>query len=130
MASDLPKSERATVRSSPETNAGAEIAEPEFERIAATGEFKALVAKKKRFIFPVFACFFVYYFSLLFLVGHAPEWMKVRVAGSVNVGYLFGLSQFVVSWIIAYRYMKATNRFDALTKQILSNRQGTTEKEK
>ena len=118
------------LRSVPETPSRPEISASEFERIAATAEFKNLVARKKRFILPTFVFFFVFYFALLFLVGHAPAWMKIRVVGSVNVAYLFGLSQFVVSWIIAYRYTKVTSRFDVLAKQILSNTQRALENRK
>lgn len=118
------------MRPLPDAPARPAIPASEFERIAATAEFKDLVVQKKRFILPVFLFFFLYYFALLFLVGHAPEWMKIRVIGSVNVAYLFALSQFAVGWIIAYRYTKASSRFDALTKQIVLNAHGTAEKEK
>jgi len=45
--------------------------------------------------------------------------MSLRVVGSVTLGYVYALSQFVVGWIIAWLYLKAASRFDALTKDIL-----------
>lgn len=91
----------------------------EWDRIAASREFKNLVALKKLFIIPAFVFFFVFYFSLLVLVGYAPEWMSIRIFRTVNLAYLFALSQFLVGWLIAWLYMKASAKFDRLTNGIL-----------
>jgi uncharacterized membrane protein (DUF485 family) len=50
--------------------------------------------------------------------------MSRRVIGTVNLAYLFALSQFVVGWTIAWLYLKAASKFDALTKDILANVDG------
>jgi len=92
----------------------------DWERVAAMGEFKALVAAKLRFIVPATVFFVVYYFALPVLVGYAPRWMEQRVLGPVNLAYLFALSQFFMAWIIAALYMRAAGRFDAMAKQIMA----------
>jgi uncharacterized membrane protein (DUF485 family) len=91
----------------------------EWDRIAASQEFKDLMATKKTFIVPAFIFFVVYYFALPVLVGYAPHFMDIRVFGKVNLAYLFALSQFFVAWIIAGLYMKAADNFDRLAKDIL-----------
>jgi uncharacterized membrane protein (DUF485 family) len=91
----------------------------EWDRIAASAEFQHLRTRKKRFILPVFLFFFVYYFALPISIGYAPKFMSTRVLGTVNVAYLFALSQFVVGWIIAWSYLKAAAKFDRLTKDLL-----------
>jgi len=83
-----------------------------WEAIAATREFKQLVAAKLRFILPATIFFIVYYFSLPILVGYWPELMDRPVWGPVNIAYLFALSQFVMAWIIAGLYMFAAAKFD------------------
>ena len=90
-----------------------------WDRIAASREFKDLMATKKTFIVPAFIFFVVYYFALHVLVGYAPQFMATKVIGSVNLAYLFALSQFFVAWIIAALYVKAANNFDRLSHDIL-----------
>jgi uncharacterized membrane protein (DUF485 family) len=93
--------------------------QPEWDRIAASKQFQQLVSRKKAFILPAFSFFFVYYFLLPVSVGYAPEFMSMRVFGSVNIAYLFALSQFVVGWIIAWLYLQASAKFDALSRELL-----------
>jgi uncharacterized membrane protein (DUF485 family) len=90
-----------------------------WDKIADSKEFKDLMATKKTFIVPAFIFFVVYYFALPVLVGYAPQFMSTKVNGSVNLAYLFALSQFFVAWIIAALYVKAANDFDRLAKDIL-----------
>src|SRR3974390_1278094 len=90
-----------------------------WDRIAASKEFKDLMATKKIFIVPAFVFFVVYYFALPVLVGYAPQFMQTKVIGNVNLAYLFALSQFFVAWIIAGLYVKAASDFDRLAKDIL-----------
>jgi uncharacterized membrane protein (DUF485 family) len=61
----------------------------------------------------------VYYFLLPVSVGYAPRIMSRRVIGSVNLAYVFALSQFVVGWLIAWLYLRASARFDELSKDVL-----------
>jgi len=91
----------------------------QWDRIAATQQFKDLMATKKIFIVPAFIFFVVYYFALPILVGYAPSLMDTKVIGNVNIAYLFALSQFFVAWIIAGLYVKAANDFDRLSKDII-----------
>jgi uncharacterized membrane protein (DUF485 family) len=90
-----------------------------WDRIAATEEFKDLMAAKARFIVPATLFFVVYYFALPVLVGYAPELMSRQVLGVVNVAYLFALSQFFVAWALAALYVRAAGRFDRMAKRIL-----------
>jgi len=92
----------------------------DWSRIAASEEFKDLIALKKTFIVPAFLVFFSYYLSLALLVGCAPKLASLRVIGTVNVAYIFALSQFAVGWIIAGLYLLASSKFDRLTKDILA----------
>jgi uncharacterized membrane protein (DUF485 family) len=95
----------------------------EWDQIAASKEFKDLMATKKIFIIPAFIFFVVYYFALPALVGYAPTFMATQVIGVVNIAYLFALSQFFVAWIIAGLYVKAANDFDRLSKDIVERAQ-------
>jgi len=93
---------------------------PNWDRIAASKEFQNLVAKKRQFIFPVLAFFFVYFFSLPILIGYAPKLMSTPIIGPVTAAYAFALSQFLVGWLIAALYLHASKKFDRQAKEILA----------
>jgi uncharacterized membrane protein (DUF485 family) len=101
-----------------------EATKTEWDRIAATRQFKDLMATKKIFIVPAFVFFVVYYFALPVLVGYAPAFMSTKVIGNVNIAYLFALSQFFMAWTIAGLYVKAANDFDRLSKDIIEQANG------
>jgi uncharacterized membrane protein (DUF485 family) len=90
-----------------------------WEAIAGSARFRELLRAKRRFIVPAMIFFIVYYFALLVLVGYARPWMEEPVIGVVNLAYLFALSQFFMAWIIAALYMRAANRFDKMSRDIL-----------
>lgn len=96
-----------------------ELKPQDWEDIAATEEFKALVATKRKFILPAVIFFIVYYFALPVLVGYAPKLMETKVFGVVNLAYLFALSQFFMAWILAAIYVKKAGRFDDMAQKII-----------
>jgi uncharacterized membrane protein (DUF485 family) len=100
---------------------------PNWDRIAAGKEFQNLVAKKRQFIFPVFAFFFAYFFLLPILIGYAPKLMSTPIIGAFTAAYAFALSQFLVGWLIAALYLRASKKFDRLAKEIRA--QSTTRQE-
>lgn len=97
----------------------------EWDQLAATQEFKELVAAKKGAIIPATIFFIVYYFALPASVGYFPDFMDTRVIGNINIAYLFALSQFFVAWAIAAWYTRvANNVFDRLADAVKAYRRG------
>jgi uncharacterized membrane protein (DUF485 family) len=99
----------------------------DWNRIAATEEFKALLRAKARFLVPATLFFVVYYFALPVLVGFWPELMDTRVFGSVNLAYLFALSQFFMAWALAWIYLRKAAKFDDQAHRIISRLDRNTE---
>ncbi len=95
----------------------------DWDGIAAMPEFRALLARKLRFILPATAFFIVYYFALPVLVGWFPEVMERRI-GPVNWAYAFALSQFFMAWILAGIYVKVAAGWDREAKAILAQKGG------
>jgi uncharacterized membrane protein (DUF485 family) len=81
-------------------------------------EFRSLLLAKLRFVVPACLFFVIYYFALPVLVAFAPALMTKRVIGHVNIAYVFALSQFVMAWTIAWLYIRAARKFDALAQRI------------
>ena len=97
----------------------------DWEQLAASERFRALLKAKRRFIVPATIFFIVYYFALPVLIGYAPEFMARTVFGPVNLAYLFALSQFFVAWIIAALYVRAAARFDKMAAGVINENNGS-----
>jgi len=83
-------------------------------------EFKTLLAAKVKFIVPFTIFFLVYYLALPLLVGFAPDFMDTKVIGDINVAYLFALSQFIMTWVLAGIYLRRAAVFDSMVKNIIA----------
>jgi len=90
-----------------------------WERIAKDDRFHELMDRKRRFVVPSVIFFLVYYFSLPILVGYWPSLMKQPILGPLNLAYLFALSQFVMTWAMAWIYVRAANKFDGVARELL-----------
>lgn len=110
---------RTQIKPPHEQTADEDLDGVDWEKVAATKEFRQLVKAKLRFIVPATIFFVAYYFALPVLVGYAPQWMKQEVVGKVNLAYLFALSQFFMAWLLAALYMRAAGKFDSLAQEII-----------
>lgn len=88
--------------------------------IAQNPRFNELHRKKLAFLYGWWAFSASCYFLLLLGAGYIPELFSIEVIGNINVGYLFALAQFVISFGIAIHYGKVADRdFDRLTNELL-----------
>ena len=92
---------------------------PDWEGIERTEEFRALVRAKRAFLVPACLFFVVYYFALPVLVGYWPDLMSRRVAGEINLAYLFALSQFVMAWALMAAYVRRARAFDRMAARVV-----------
>jgi len=97
---------------------------PDWAAIERTPEFRALVRAKRAFIIPATLFFVAYYFALPALVGYWPDLMSTRVAGNINLAYLFALSQFVMAWVIMAIYVQRAQRYDRMVESLLAQVKG------
>ncbi|RPI62241.1 MAG: DUF485 domain-containing protein [Lysobacterales bacterium] len=118
-ATDVAPLGRSKAKPPHEQTAEEDRDEADWEQLAASAEFKALLKAKAKFIVPATVFFIVYYFSLPLLVGYAPELMARKVFGVVNIAYLFALSQFFMAWILAWAYVRAAGRFDKMARAVI-----------
>ncbi len=89
--------------------------------IAKNPKFRELRSRKTMFLFGWWIFSTLYYFLLPVGASYFPEVFKYRIAGHMNFGYVFALSQFFVCWGIAIYYASWANRVsDRLTKELLS----------
>ena len=79
-------------------------------RLQQTEEFQELRTRFRRFVFPMTAFFLAWYFLYVLAAIFAPEFMSRRVVGSINIGLIFGLLQFVTTFAITFTYARWANR--------------------
>jgi uncharacterized membrane protein (DUF485 family) len=93
---------------------------PEIDWAAAerSPEFKELVARRRSFVLPALGFVFVWYFGFIALAGYAPDFMGERITGGFTVGYALALSQFLMTWILGWLYLRQSDRvFDPLARK-------------
>lgn len=87
-----------------------ELEQHEWERVHQSAEFATLRHKLRSFVFPMTGLFLAWYLVYVLLADYAPEFMSTKVFGNVNVGLLFGLGQFVSTFVITWLYVRHANR--------------------
>ena len=99
---------------------GAEVAEHrsdiDWEAVERSPEFRELTRRKKAFVVPATAFFMAWYFGFVILCGYAPDFMgREFITDGLTVGYVLALSQFLMTWVLGWMYLRKANReFDPL----------------
>ncbi|WP_019813360.1 DUF485 domain-containing protein [Saccharomonospora saliphila] len=78
--------------------------------VHASAEFQQLRKRLRNFVFPMTALFLVWYLLYVLLADYAHDFMSVRVVGNINIGLIFGLLQFVSTFVITGLYVRYANR--------------------
>jgi uncharacterized membrane protein (DUF485 family) len=95
---------------------------PDAERysaMAASEEFGALRRALRSFVFPMTVAFLAWYLLYVLLSAYARGFMAATVAGNLNVAFVFGILQFVSTFLIAWWYSRyAAARIDPLADRL------------
>jgi uncharacterized membrane protein (DUF485 family) len=75
-----------------------------------SAEFGELRRGFRRFVFPMTALFLAWYFAYVLLAAFAHGFMSHKVGGNINVGLLFGLGQFLSTFVITAVYVRWADR--------------------
>jgi uncharacterized membrane protein (DUF485 family) len=95
---------------------------------ANTPEFAALRRALRRFVFPVSAAFLVWYALYVLLSAYARDFMSTKVVGHINIALIFGLLQFVSTFLIAWLYTRYADRqVDPLADALRAKIEGSPE---
>ena len=90
-----------------DTRPGGSIDYVEFE---TSERFVNLQRRRRRFVIPLAVFFLVWYFAFVLVAAYLPDVMAQPVFGSVNLGLLLGLGQFVTTFAITIWYVAFSNR--------------------
>jgi uncharacterized membrane protein (DUF485 family) len=96
-----------------------------WERVQDSPDFTKLRHALRSFVFPVTIAFLVWYFTYVLCAAFARDFMDIKVFGNINVGLLFGLLQFVTTFLIALFYARHMNsKFDPEADQLRDEIEG------
>jgi uncharacterized membrane protein (DUF485 family) len=94
----------------------------DWDAIMRDARFQSLHKRKTLFLWGLMAVAVAYFFLLPIGAAYYQDVFKVRVWGVVNVGLLFALSEFVVTFAIAVLYSrKASRDFDRMAAEIAAD---------
>lgn len=93
--------------------------ERDWEEIASRPEFQVLRHRLRTFVFPMTGLFLAWYLLYVLLASYAPSFMAIKLVGNINVGLVFGLLQFVSTFLITFLYVRFADRqLDPLAAQL------------
>lgn len=96
-----------------------------YEQMQAEPEFQELRRTLRRFIFPATVAFLAWYLLYVLMSAYARDFMGTKLLGNINVAYVFGLLQFVSTFVIAFVYSRyADKHFDPLAERLRGRVEG------
>ncbi|MEU8267838.1 DUF485 domain-containing protein [Sphaerisporangium sp. NPDC049002] len=102
----------------------------EYQRVQAGSEFQELRRRYRGWAFPVTVAFLVWYLLYVILSGWARGFMGTKVFGNINVALIFGVLQFVSTFLIAWAYSRhAATKLDPLSDKLRGEIEGTSSNE-
>ncbi|WP_346537572.1 DUF485 domain-containing protein [Micromonospora sp. DPT] len=92
-------------------SAPAESAAERYLAVQRSDEFAGLRRALRGFVFPMTVAFFLWYALYVILSAYARGFMGTKLFGShINVALIFGLLQFVSTFLIAWLYSRYADR--------------------
>jgi uncharacterized membrane protein (DUF485 family) len=88
-------------------------------------DFAALRKALRNFVFPMTVAFFLWYALYVILSAYARDFMGTKIVGNINVALIFGLLQFVSTFLIAWIYARyADRKLDPLADRLRAHLEG------
>lgn len=104
---------------SPEPHKRAVRHDPVYDRLLASDDFIELRRRYRSFVIPVTVAFLAWYLLYVLMSSWAGDFMGHKLVGNINVALVFGLLQFVSTFLIAYAYSRySATRLDPLAERI------------
>lgn len=90
----------------------------DWEVIARSAAFRELVAQRRRYSSAILAVFALYLGGYIILLGYGRGFLGESVYESATVAIVLGLSQFALTWLLTFLYIRRAQRvFDPLAAE-------------
>ncbi len=94
--------------------------DPVYDRLVETAEFEELRTRFRNFVWPATAIFLGWYLLYVVMSNWATDFMSHKLWGNINVALVFGLLQFLTTFVIAALYARyMNNRVDPIARQLV-----------
>ena len=92
---------------------------PIYVELHQTPEFSELRSRFRRFVVPATFAFMAWYLLYVVMSNWATDFMSTKVVGNINVALVFGILQFVSTFLIAWLYGRHMNaKVDPLAREL------------
>ncbi|MBY0123029.1 DUF485 domain-containing protein [Bacillus sp. S/N-304-OC-R1] len=91
----------------------------DFEEIASSPEFQALLTAKRKFLVPSIIIFFGLYLLFPILISYT-NWMEAPAIGDISWAWIYSLFLFIMTWTMATLYMRKSAELDRLAEKVWS----------
>ncbi|MEQ4300688.1 DUF485 domain-containing protein [Plantactinospora sp. B6F1] len=116
---------------STDTPAPASAPADRYVAVQQSDEFVGLRKALRGFVFPMTVAFFLWYALYVILSAYARGFMRHELADNINVALVFGLLQFVSTFLIAWFYSRyAGRKLDPIADRIRAELNGVTDERK
>ena len=93
--------------------------DPVYDRMAESADFVELRRRYRGFVFPATVAFLAAYLLYDGLSNGAHDYMSTKVIGNVNIAIVFGILQFVTTFVLAWMYSRfSVARLDPLARKL------------
>jgi len=93
--------------------------DPVYDRLAESADFIELRRRYRGFVLPATVAFLSWYLLYVVLSNWAHDFMSKEVIGNVNVALVFGVLQFVTTFVLAWMYSRYSNaNLDPLARKL------------
>ena len=82
----------------------------EFIAMQKSPQFEKLRSTYRKFAFPMTVAFMVWYLLYVVVAVFAHDFMAIEIGGGFNIGLIFGLLQFVTTFLITWLYVQYANK--------------------
>ena len=81
----------------------------DWRAVEESPELEQLTESRRRVVIPLLAVFVVWYGGFLILTAYAHSFMGKSIYRGFTVGYALALSLIVMTWLLAWLYIRAAN---------------------
>ena len=93
--------------------------DPVYDSLHEAADFVELRRRFRAFVFPATIAFLSWYLLYVVMSNWATDFMDTKVVGNINVALVFGLLQFLTTFVLAFVYARfANSRLDPLAHDL------------
>lgn len=92
---------------------------PIYVELQQSPEFGELRKRFRGFVFPATVAFMTWYLLYVVMSNWATDFMSTKVVGHINIALVFGILQFVSTFLIAWLYGRYMNdKVDPIAREL------------